>query len=186
MLPHEGMGGCTPIPRKLKPASSKMAEAKLAAETTMMGLRMLGKICLKMMRKSLKPNALPASTKVVSRMERICPRTIRATSTHIVRPTAINTCAMPLPKAKVMAMTNNRVGMDQTTLMNQTTASSTLPRKKPPKLPTKMPIIRLSSTAMKPTVRLMRLPNTKRLRKSRPNWSVPRRNLRCFTQCVLI
>ena len=186
MLPHEGIGGCTPMPKKLKPASSRMAEAKLAAETTMMGLRMLGKICLKIMRKFLKPKARPASTKVVSRMERICPRTIRATSTHMVKPTAMKTCAMPLPNAKVIAMTNSRVGMDQTTLMNHTTASSTLPRKNPPKLPIMMPIIRLKSTAMKPTVRLMRLPKTKRLRKSRPNWSVPSRNFLCFTQWLLI
>ena len=42
MLPHDGMGGCTPIPKKLNPASNNMADAKLAAEITMIGLMILG------------------------------------------------------------------------------------------------------------------------------------------------
>ena len=31
MEPHEGIGACAPIPKKLKPASINIAEAKLAA-----------------------------------------------------------------------------------------------------------------------------------------------------------
>ena len=42
MLPQEGMGIWAPTPRKLKPASIKMAEAKLAAQTTTNGPRALG------------------------------------------------------------------------------------------------------------------------------------------------
>ncbi len=61
ILPQEGIGGCTPKPRKLKPASIKMAEAKLAAEITITGLIILGKICFVIILKSLYPNALPAS-----------------------------------------------------------------------------------------------------------------------------
>ena len=41
MLPHDGMGGCTPMPRKLNPASNNIADAKLAAEITMIGLMIL-------------------------------------------------------------------------------------------------------------------------------------------------
>ena len=63
------MGGCTPIPKKLNPASNKMADAKLAAEMTMIGLMMLGIICFIMILAFLKPKALPASTNVVSLTE---------------------------------------------------------------------------------------------------------------------
>lgn len=34
MLPQEGKGGCAPKPKKLSPASNKIAEAKLAEATT--------------------------------------------------------------------------------------------------------------------------------------------------------
>ena len=32
MLPHDGIGGWTPMPRKLNPASNRIADAKFAAE----------------------------------------------------------------------------------------------------------------------------------------------------------
>ena len=34
IAPHDGVGGCAPIPRKLKPLSIRIAAAKLAAEIT--------------------------------------------------------------------------------------------------------------------------------------------------------
>lgn len=79
------------MPRKLNPASNKMAEAKLAAEITMIGFMMLGMICFVIILMLLKPNALPASTNVVSLTESICPLVTRATSTHMVKPTAMKT-----------------------------------------------------------------------------------------------
>lgn len=79
------------MPRKLNPASNNIADAKFAAEITMIGFMMFGIICLKMILVLLKPNALPASTNVVSLTESICPLVTRATSTHIVRPTAMKT-----------------------------------------------------------------------------------------------
>ncbi len=56
MVPHEGTGGCTPMPKKLNPASISMAEAKFAAEMTITGPMMLGRICLPMMRILEKPS----------------------------------------------------------------------------------------------------------------------------------
>ena len=79
------------MPRKLNPASNKMADAKLAAEITIIGFMMLGIMCFKMILILLNPNALPASTNVVSLTESICPLVTRATSTHIVSPTAMKT-----------------------------------------------------------------------------------------------
>ncbi len=44
ILPQLGIGGCAPIPRKLRPLSIKMAEAKLAAEIIITGVSALGSI----------------------------------------------------------------------------------------------------------------------------------------------
>ena len=53
-----------------------------------------------MIRESLIPIDLAASMYSFSRMLKIWPRTMRATSTHIVSPIAMNTFQNPAPKAK--------------------------------------------------------------------------------------
>ena len=70
------------------------------------------------MRKGWNPKAFPACTYSFSRTLKTCPLTTRATSTHMVKPTAIKTYQNPLPKTKVIAMTINKVGIDHTTLTN--------------------------------------------------------------------
>ena len=55
----------------------------------------------------------------ISRKAKNCPRTTRATSTHMVKPMAKNTCQSPLPNAMVMARTMSSVGNVHTTWMNQ-------------------------------------------------------------------
>ena len=44
IFPQDGVGGCAPIPKKLRPLSTKIAEAKLAAEITITGAITLGRI----------------------------------------------------------------------------------------------------------------------------------------------
>ena len=56
-----------------------------------------------------------------------CPRTILATSTHIVSPTATKTCQKPFPNANVIAITISSVGMDQKTLIIHMIISSINP-----------------------------------------------------------
>ena len=146
------------MPRKLKPASINIADAKLAADITITAPITLGRICRKMILEFLKPRALPASTNSFSLILSICPRTTRATSTHIVKPTAINTCQKPFPKANVMAITNNNVGIDHTTLINQTIKLSTHPLKKPDNAPNNIPITKDINTEINPTERLTRVP----------------------------
>ena len=167
-MPQLGIGGCAPIPKKLKPASSKIAEAKLEAAITITGPSTLGNICLLMIRKLLKPNALPASTYCISRNEKIWPRTSLATSTHIVRPTAINTWVNPFPNARVIAITSNKVGIDQTTLIIHMITRSTFPRKNPANDPRRMPIIREMITAINPTDNETLEATIIRLKRSRP------------------
>jgi hypothetical protein len=47
-VPQDGIGGLTPIPTKLNPASIKIAEAKFAEIITIIGPIILGNIWLKM------------------------------------------------------------------------------------------------------------------------------------------
>ena len=125
--PQLGVGGCAPMPKKLKPLSINIAEAKLEAAITHNGAILFGKICLKSIRKSEKPNTFAASIYCIFLTLRVCPLTILATSTHIVSPTATNTCQYPFPKANVKAITNNKVGIDQVTFINHKMKASIFP-----------------------------------------------------------
>ena len=44
IAPQDGVGGCAPIPKKLKPLSIRIAAAKFAAEITIIGAKIFGKI----------------------------------------------------------------------------------------------------------------------------------------------
>jgi hypothetical protein len=62
MLPHSGVGGCAPIPKKLKPAADKIAPARDRVAITIMGFRELGRMCRKIIRASDDPMASAALT----------------------------------------------------------------------------------------------------------------------------
>ncbi len=53
MSPQLVIGGCAPRPKKLNPLSIKIEAAKLAAEITIRGDIIFGKICLVIILKSL-------------------------------------------------------------------------------------------------------------------------------------
>ncbi|MNY05074.1 hypothetical protein D3C86_1377800 [compost metagenome] len=127
--PQLGIGGWAPNPRKLRPVSSKIAEAKLAEATTSMGPEILGRMCLIMVLEVEKPRAFEASTNSTSFSDMTWPRTNRATSTQVDKPTAIKICQNPFPKAKEMAITSSREGNDQITFINQLMAASVFPPK---------------------------------------------------------
>ena len=78
MVPQLGVGGFTPMPTKLKPASIKMAEAKSEAAITIMGPMIFGKICLMMILALLYPNPRAACTYSISRRTITDDRTMRA------------------------------------------------------------------------------------------------------------
>jgi hypothetical protein len=64
------------------------------------------------------------------------PRTTRATSTHIVNPTATN-LPKPLPNANVMAITRSSVGNGPNNIHKPHNHTSTFPPKYPPTAPKK-------------------------------------------------
>lgn len=178
MLPQDGTGIRAPTPRKLNPASIKIAAAKFAAATTMMGPIALGSMCLNIILKSDRPSAFAAWTYSNSRNEINWPRTILATSTHMVSPIATNTCQNPFPNASVIAKTINKVGTDQTTCKNQLTTVSTTPPLYPAHAPRSSPINKLIATAIPATESEITLPAISRLKKSLPYLSLPSKNVK--------
>ena len=98
---------------------------------------------------------------------------------------SIKTCQKPLPKASVMAITINKVGMDQKTLINQTIALSKYPPKKPAKAPKITPIKSEIKTATNPIESEILDPTIKRLNKSLPYLSVPKTNVFSSKCCSL-
>jgi hypothetical protein len=62
MLPHSGMGGCTPKPKNPRVAASRMAEEKLKVAPTKSGAAQLGKTARHIKRKSLAPTMRLALT----------------------------------------------------------------------------------------------------------------------------
>ena len=86
MFPHEGVGGCTPIPRNDSADSVRIAPATPSVAATRIGASVLGRTWRKMIRASPAPCARAAATKSRSLRERVSARTRRATPIQPVRP----------------------------------------------------------------------------------------------------
>ena len=89
ILPQVAWGGGTPNPKKLKPASVKMAVAIPMVADTSTGAMALGIMCRNMIRRFPMPRALAAVTKSCSRNERNSARTKRVAPIQLVRPITI-------------------------------------------------------------------------------------------------
>ena len=89
MLPQLGVGGCTPRPRKLSPASSRIAFAMPNVAATITGARAFGSMWRKMMRPFDAPTVRLASTNSRSRSDRNSARTIRAIGGQPSKPITI-------------------------------------------------------------------------------------------------
>ena len=89
MFPHVAWGGGTPNPRKLKPASVKMAEAMPMVAETSTGATALGMICRKIILKLPIPRAFAAATKSCSLNERNSARTNLVVPIQLVSPITI-------------------------------------------------------------------------------------------------
>ncbi len=78
MLPHAGVGGCTPKPRKLMAASATMNCENCRLATTMIDGATLGSTWRKSSRARPTPSAAAAWTKSRCFTPRTSPRTTRA------------------------------------------------------------------------------------------------------------
>jgi len=86
IIPHVGVVGLTPNPKKLKVASVIIVEATANDATTITELTTFGKMCLKIIRILLAPSERADSTNSFSRNESTSPLTTRAYETHPVKP----------------------------------------------------------------------------------------------------
>src|SRR2546425_507065 len=82
MLPHAGVGGWTPKPRKLIAASATMKDENWRLATTMMEGATFGSTCRRRRRARLIPSAAAACTKSRCLTDSTSPRTTRAYTTH--------------------------------------------------------------------------------------------------------
>ena len=121
----EGMGIWAPTPKKLNPASIKIAAAKLAAHTTTNGPSALG---AQPHPPGRQPQGLcSAHVSLLPQRQELAPH-VRATSTHR-QSDGRKTCQNPLPNANVMANTINSVGTDHMTWRNHEMSRSAQPPK---------------------------------------------------------
>src|SRR5438132_1493537 len=92
-----------PRPRKLRAASTTMADATSSDVCTMIGAVTFGQMWRSMMRPGPAPSARAATTKSRSRTERVCPRTSRAKIGVNTTPMASMALVRPGPRLAAMA-----------------------------------------------------------------------------------
>ena len=116
-----------PRPRKLRAASTTMADATSSDVWTTMAAVTLGQMCKSMMRPGRAPSARAATTKSRSRTDRVCPRTRRAKTGVNTMPMASMALVSPGPRLAAMASASTRVGNDHSASMSSTSTSSVQP-----------------------------------------------------------
>jgi len=110
MLPQDGVGGCTPRPRKLRDDSMSIAPPTPSTAETKTGAIALGRMCLKIIRVSRAPTALEAITKSRSLSVRNSARTRRLTPIQPVMPMIIMMFQMDGSSTAMTARMRNIVG----------------------------------------------------------------------------
>src|SRR5690606_39330836 len=115
MAPHSAVGGCAPMPRKLRAAADKIAPAMIKVHWTIIGPMELGKMWRNIMRKSPAPAARAADTYSYSRTPMTADRVTRASPGAYAMPTAIVTLVMDDPSAATMAKASKKPGMASST-----------------------------------------------------------------------
>ena len=96
MMPQLGVGGCTPSPMKLRPASSRIAFGIARVAATMSGASVFGRRCLRRMKPLRAPAPREAWTYSWCFSDRSCARTRRAVVNQLVSPRARKTGKRPL------------------------------------------------------------------------------------------
>jgi len=146
-----------------------MAPAIPRVKVTIMGAKLLGKICRHSIVLLLKPNAFADCTYSCSFNCNTCPRTNRAMPGHVTRPTARNTTFKLGSSAAVIPMRKSSVGKPNIISVQRIMIVSILPPDIPERAPSNTPSTRAMMLALKPTVSEIRAPWMIRDKISRPN-----------------
>ena len=169
MLPHAGVGGCTPNPRKLIAASATMKDENWRLATTMMEGATFGSTCRRRRRIRLIPSAAAACTKSRCLTDSTSPRTTRAYTTHPAAERLRMMFRSPSPTIALIVMASRMNGNESwTSAMRMSTAEgqrSTNPATRP-RSPPATPVM---STVQTPMKSARRAPWSTRARRSRPS-----------------
>ncbi len=126
-MPHEGVGGCVPMPRKESAASVRMPKATEKEHCTRSGARQLGRMWRITRRRSEAPSARAAATKSCSLTDSTWARMSRAKFGTNTTPMA-NSAWMSLgPSTAVMPSARTRPGKDRITSSPRMITLSTRP-----------------------------------------------------------
>ena len=106
ILPRLAAGGCTPMPRKLKDASSSMDSAMTEVAYTRMGATVLGRISENRICRTGMPATILLFTKLVSRRLNTLPLTRRAMPGQSTNPSI--RMMLHKPGSKMAAATSTR------------------------------------------------------------------------------
>jgi hypothetical protein len=138
IVPQVGISGGTPTPRNDRPASARIAYAKMNDTCTRIGDIRFGNMCRHRMREVRTPSARTASTKSSSRTTSVEARTTRATRGVYTSTSASTVFSSEGPRIATSAMASRMSGKD---IIASTTRISGVSsrRKKPAISPSTVP-----------------------------------------------
>ena len=117
----------SPRPRKLSVASDTIASPSSTDAMTMMGAKLLGRMCSIVMRRSPAPIARAASTNMLSRRLMTVERTTRATTGTLTMESEAITFATEGPSTAMNDSARNSAGMARMMSMKRCSVLSTQP-----------------------------------------------------------
>ena len=158
MSPQEGVGGCTPSPRKDSAASTRMAFAMKSVEYTITVGSTLRSTWRVSTCSAVAPSARAALTYSVSRATSTAPRTTRITVGAPQMPTASVVLTTPGPSADTTAIARRRYGKASSTSVARITSASVHPPRNPARQPSVSPSDSATATDSTLTISATRLP----------------------------
>ncbi len=158
MVPQEGVGGCTPSPRKERPASRTIVSPIPSVAATITGAIVFGMRWRTTRRARERPRARPACMNSRSLRLSTSPRTSRVGCGHCVRPSTATIRKIEGSKNAMIVMRSTSRGKEITMSTNRITTESNLPPTKPETAPSSVPIVIEMLTATNPIVSEMRAP----------------------------
>ena len=163
------------MPRKLSPASTRIAEDTPSVASTMVEGMVCGRTWRSMMRPLRAPIDRAAVVYSISRCTSASALVLRANAIHWAKAMTTTRFRTPPPMMAMTARASSTVGMASTASAKRMKATSTQPRRYPVSRPTATPATIPAITAERLISSEVRVPSRMRAKTSRPSESVPSR-----------
>src|SRR3954451_12556782 len=171
--PQSAFGGCSPKPRKLRPAIRPIEYVSRRLDSTINVLVIFGRISPSTILRRGSPIAPPARTEARSTTPTDAPRVTRATRVAVVIATIRTSSQSFGPTVAIATSASTIDGNARITSMPRISASSRKEREYAATRPMAAPKLSPSAVAASESPRIDRPPQRKRLSTSRPRLSVP-------------